>query len=280
MGMSGNDSSAYTSRTLDRVKATALTVAQALGDTIVSDAVIVGGLVPTLLYQDAEHAQEFGAHVGTQDLDLTLDLAILGEERYEHIQGGLRANGFKPDEKEDGAIKRQSWRSDNGVILDLLMPPVPPNVEGGVLQSLTTAMAAMTMRGLDLALAHRRIISLTGVDTRGRSVKRDLPVCSASVFLMLKALALAGRSKDKDAYDLHYVLVTDPLGPERLGADLRTYASHAAIGSAVASLRRDYASIDGRGPKDVCSFLGRTDDEELAGSAFAHVKAFLIAFPE
>ena len=84
-------------------------------------------------------------------------------------------------------------RADNGAQIDFLMPPVPPDKQGGRQQSLTGELAAGTMRGLDLALRHRVLVDLSGKDLEGRSVDRSLPVCAPEIFIMLKALAIAGR---------------------------------------------------------------------------------------
>ncbi len=275
--MSGTSISDYSSDDLARVKATCLSIAQALGDTITEDAVIVGGLVPVLLYQNVDPVWEFGQHAGTRDVDLALDLVILEPERYERVADSLRRSGFAPDETESGNIVRQRWRARDGTLVDFLLPPVPPDTIGGRQQSLTNELAAFTMRGLDLALAHRMVMPLAGVDLQGRNVERRLPVCRAELFVMLKALASAGRDKPKDAYDIHYALLHDPRGPEGLGADLRALAPHHAIDAALESLGRDYMEVDSRGPRDVCTFLGRVGDHELAGDALAFVRAFLAA---
>ncbi len=269
--------SEYTAEELGRVKATCLSVAQILGDTIQDDAVIVGGLVPVLLYQDVEPAWEFGAHAGTHDVDLALDLVILEKDRYENVAERLRRSGFAPAVNEKGNITRQRWRAENGAQVDFLMPPVPPDIKGGQQQSLTSDLAAFTMSGLDLALKNRLLVPLSGTDLEGRSVTRDLPVCPAEVFVVLKSLAIAGRDKPKDAYDIHYVLLHDPRGPQGLGEALRKLEPHDAIDGAIASLRRDYKDVDSRGPRDVCLFLGERGNDALAGSALAFALEFLNA---
>lgn len=155
------------------------------------------------------------------------------------------------------------------------MPPVPPDKDGGRQQSLTGELAAVTMRGLDLALEQRVLVTLSGHDLEGRSVERKLPICSAEVFIVLKALAIAGRDKPKDAYDIHFVLLHDERGPQGLAKALRRLRPHDAIDAAIESLQRDYKDIDGRGPHDVCAFLGRSGDDKLAGDVLAYVQEFL-----
>jgi len=248
-------------------------VAQILGDSIMMNAVIVGGFVPALLYQNVEPLAETGAHVGTRDLDLAMDLVVLEKERYDNVVSCLREHGFAPEINENGNQTRQRWQAKSGAQVDFLMPPVPPDTSGGRQQSLTADFAAFTMPGLDIALKHRVIVSLNGKDLAGRTVERELPVCAPHVFIALKALAMANRHRPKDAYDIHYVLLHDNARPTGLGEQLNALRPHPAIDEAVKVLHRDYKVVDGRGPSDVSGFLeGNTD---LAASALAYMLDFL-----
>lgn len=255
-------------------------IAQVLGDELLRDTVIVGGLVPTLLYSDLTPAPETGAHVGTFDVDLALDLVILNEERYEDIVERLERARFVPDANAAGNTTRQRWRSPTGVSIDFLMPPVPPDKRGGRLQGLTSDFAAQTMRGLDLAFKHPLAITLRGVDLDGRNVTRTLPVCAPDIFVMLKALAIANRDRRKDAYDLYYVLKHDVQGPQALGRDLAGFGAHAAVPDAVAVLEREFRTLDGRGPTDVCRFMDQVGNDDLAADVLAFSRDFLGGYGE
>jgi hypothetical protein len=277
MEIAGNSASEYTPESLQRAVATCLTIAQVLGDTIMSDAVLVGGLVPTLLYAGIAPAPDLGAHVGTLDVDLAMDLVIFDEERYEEVAACLRRADFAPEETVEGNVRRQRWGATNGAKVDFLLPPVPPDKMGGKLQSLTKEFAALTMLGLDLAIKYRQLHEVSGIDLQERNVTREIPLCPPNVFVVLKALAIRGRKKAKDAYDIHYVLKHDPAGPDAIGRSLIPLLDQGAVRSALSSLRRDYNDVDGRGPQDVCSFLGQRGDDALAGDALAHVLALLAA---
>ena len=280
MEIAGNSAHDYLPEAIERVKAKCLTVAQVLGDELMSQAVIVGGLVPTLLYLDAAPSAETGLHVGTLDLDLALDLVILDDERYEAISERLSRAKFSLDEKEDGRFRRQRWRSPNGILVDFLMPPVPPDNKGGRLQSLTQDLAAFTMRGLDMALTNPVPVALGGLDLAGRRVTRRILVCAPHVFVVLKALAIAGRDKHKDAYDIYFVLKNDEQEPSALGGLAATLSNRDVVTEAVHLIDRDFRTVDGRGPQDVCRFLDRAEDNDLAADVLAYGTAFVVGFRE
>src|SRR3954467_10671782 len=88
--------SEYRSEQFELVRATCLYVATKLGD-MMDDLVIVGGLVPSLIVDQGTLADGVDAHVGTIDLDVGLQLALLDGGRYRKLTERLRDAGFKMD---------------------------------------------------------------------------------------------------------------------------------------------------------------------------------------
>ena len=153
----------------EQVRATCLQVATRLG-SLMDDLVIVGGLVPSLLIDPGSLPPGVEAHVGTMDLDLGMELGLLGRERYRTLVEALRRGGFSMDVNERGNPTRQRWKSSEpgGVTVDFLIPPSGPDEKGGTLRDIEPDFAAVIATGLHLAFRDR---------------------CEA-----------------KDAYDLHYVV--------------------------------------------------------------------------
>jgi len=101
--------SEYKSEDVELVRSTCLYVATRLGD-LMDDVVIVGGLVPSLIIDQAALPDGSLPHVGTMDLDVGLKLAILDEGRYRTLTERLRNANFKPDETDEGRPTTQRWR--------------------------------------------------------------------------------------------------------------------------------------------------------------------------
>ncbi|MFZ9886128.1 MAG: hypothetical protein ACO3JL_01395 [Myxococcota bacterium] len=70
--------SEYTSEQVELVKATCLYVAKMLGD-MMGDLVVVGGLVSSLIIDQEMLPTDVAPHVGTMDLDVGLQIALLHE---------------------------------------------------------------------------------------------------------------------------------------------------------------------------------------------------------
>src|SRR5262245_44323228 len=111
----------YTPAQFERVKAAVLALATVLGD-LLDEMVVVGGFVPSLLI--VGEAARDDPHVGTTDLDLGLELALLGTGGYRTLPERLRARDFQPDHNEQGNVTRQRWCHASGVTVDFLMAPV------------------------------------------------------------------------------------------------------------------------------------------------------------
>ena len=85
----------YSEEDITSVRRCCLYLATKLGD-LADDIVIVGGLVPSLLIEQAIPAERtesyspFATHAGTRDLDLGLALSILDKNKYTELTARMR----------------------------------------------------------------------------------------------------------------------------------------------------------------------------------------------
>ncbi len=255
----------YTSAQVDLARRTCRYVATILGE-MMDEVVIVGGLVPSLLIDQDSLPDEAMAHVGTQDLDVGFQLALLDGERYKAFAEVLRDEKFAPVEKTSGAKLRQTWTSTEvpTVAIDFLVPPSPDHDEARRIQNLEGDFAAIITPGLHLAFRNPRRIAMPGFDCLARWSERTITVCGPGAFVVLKALAHFGRDEPKDAYDLYYLLryFGDDVGD--VAADLRPLLEDEAARQALANLRAEYNRIDAVGPSRLAEFMsGRVADDEV-----------------
>lgn len=252
-----------------------LFVATILGD-LLDDVVVVGGLVPYLLIDQATAPAE-GRHVGTRDLDL--GLALLNEERYREIAQRLRDRGFQQATNDKGYLTRQTWvLPDAMVSLDFLIPPIVEGQRPGSLQPLEADFAAIVMPALPLAFLDTVSVVLDDVTPAGERARRKVRVAGPAAFVAMKAHAFRIRGANKDAYDLVYLLTQH--GDEPLvgvAQAFATIADHPEAQQALDFLAEDFASVDHVGPKRHAEFLGNRDDDGFRQDAVGVVQAFLAA---
>jgi benzoyl-CoA reductase/2-hydroxyglutaryl-CoA dehydratase subunit BcrC/BadD/HgdB len=110
-------------------------------------------------------------------------------------------------------------------------------------------------------------VVLDGRDIRGGKNKVSLLVASLADFLVMKAHALAGRDKLKDAYDIVFCLDYFPGGLEKLAGEWKQRSEEKDVMRAIEILRDKFTSVEYFGPMQVVEFFASQDSEAQAMQA-------------
>jgi len=266
----------YTSEQVALVRATCLYVATKLSD-MMDDLVIVGGLVPSLIVDQGTLPRDVDAHVGTMDLDVGLRLALLNEGRYRKLSERLRDAGFAMDTSDAGNPTRQRWAITRSgtVTVDFLIQPSRADDKGGKLRDIEPDFAAIIAPGLRCAFQDRQRVTLEGRTLFNEKASREVWVCGAGAYVVLKALAFDSRGENKDAYDLYYVIRNFGAGVDDVVAKLRPLLGDPDVQKALIILRRDFLDPDMIGPSRVAAFLSGGHDDELQADVVGFVSQLL-----
>ncbi len=259
------------------MKGACLYLATKIGD-LLDDLVIVGGLVPSLLVDQKQ--DRVARHVGTNDLDLGMEIAILDNKRYETLTKRLRAAGFGPDENENGNRTRQRWMINGPakVTLDFMIGPTRAGDRAGQLRDIEDDFAAIIAPGLRLAFKDRVKHPLGGRTIRDEEGRREVWVCEAGAFIIMKAFALRNRGENKDAYDIAYLLQNyGRNGPSDVSARLAPLMNELEAKEAVRMLAEDFETVDSIGPRRVAEFLHDDRNEGTEADAWGAVQDLLEA---
>lgn len=226
--------------------------------------VVVGGWVPDLLLADAEEP-----HIGSIDVDLALDAAKLSEGRYaELLKLLLDTKRYRRGTKDFQLV----------VTVDLKDGERPVDVEIEFLAAREVKLRKNTPKlipGFRVLLAdgcstafHSPVKrSLAGKSVRGASNTVQLLVASLADFLIMKAHALAGRDKPKDAYDICYCLDQHPGGMVGLAAEWKERRDAKDVAKAIEILAAKFMSVDAYGPQQLVEFHNSPDDGTQAMQA-------------
>jgi len=270
----------YESQQSALVRSTCLYVATKLGD-LMQDILVIGGLVPSLIVDQETLPDGTEPHVGTMDLDVGLQLALLDEGRYRSLTERLRDAGFRMDTNDHGNPTRQRWLIEGArsVTLDFLIPPSREGDRGGSLRDIEPDFAAIIAPGLRCAFRDRQRVTLAGETLFGERATRDVWVCGAGGFVVLKALAFDGRGENKDAYDLFYVVRNYGSGPRDVADRLLPLLDDEEAQSARAILERDFTDPAGVGPRRVAAFVTGGIDDDLQLDVVGFVRQLLAGLP-
>lgn len=181
---------------------------------------LAGGLVPRYLPRDPDAEDE---HVGTQDVDLILDLEVLSEtEAYRTLEANLKRLGFTRAPNPQGRARHFSWVREpepgRRVVVDLLCASkdTPPGRAAAVERHLS----ALHIPGAHLVVEDHLEIQIQAELLGNRGIAAEtVKVANRIPFLVLKALAYEDRHERKDAYDLVWALLNAPGGPRAAGRE-------------------------------------------------------------
>ena len=270
----------YDDRTTEAVRSVLLEIGQILGSFYGKFAVI-GGAVPWLLLGEADMP-----HVGTGDVDLSLDAGALGDGEYARLVESLQMHGYQQRESlRRFQLVRTVSAHDGGpnieVVVDFLMPREAEIVRNAT--PLVSNFAVQRADGADLALRFYEDIHIEGTMPDGGGNCVRILVASIPALLAMKGYAVRNRLKHKDAYDIYYCVRNFPGGLDSLVAATSPLLDVATAKNGYLGISEKFRHVDDFGPTSVRRFV---DTSELLGvrtadqwqqDAFGQVSAWLAA---
>ncbi len=235
--------------------------------------VLIGGWVPQFLFQ---HKSEF--HTGSIDVDLALDHKRIGDEAYKGIHDLLLERKYKQGKQP--FIFHRSVNIEGtevSVQVDLLSGEYEGTGKSHRHQKVQE-IRARKVRGCDLAFDDPIEVTIEGNLPGGAKDSAIIRVASIVPFLIMKAIVLDDRLKEKDAYDIYYCLKQYSDKLDDLVAEFRPHLKNGLIQEGLAKLAKNFASVEHTGPKFVGAFEEITDEEDriqMERDAFERVNYLL-----
>lgn len=161
-----------------------------------NDLVIVGGWAPELLYPNR-------GHIGSLDVDLAVAPTALSENGYKTLLQRMLKAGYSHKTNPTHFTKVIPG-ADESVKVDVITGQYGTGQKQSALQM--KELSISTLRGIDLAFEACDEIEVEGVMPNGAQNQVRMRVVRPEAFILIKAIALNDRTKDKDAYDIAFVL--------------------------------------------------------------------------
>ncbi len=237
--------------------------------------VLVGGWVPDLVIDDADER-----HVGSIDVDLALDAAKLDEGRYaEMLKLLLNTKRYRQGEKGFQFITEVDLGDDESPVIvevDFLAPKEVITKKNN--PKFLDGFRVLKADGCGAAFHSPLTQRLQGKMVSGASNTVALQVASVPDFLIMKAFALNGRDKPKDAYDICYCLDYYKGGISELAKVWRERMTDPDISQAMGFLKEKFETLNSYGPMQVVAFYQESDRNtraQQARRAYELVQKFL-----
>ncbi len=268
----------YDGRTTAAVKSVLIEIGQILG-SFQGKFVVIGGAVPWLLLSESDMP-----HIGTIDVDLSLDAEALGGGEYAQLVESLQEKGYNQEDNSRPfqlirTVPTRGGGTDIKVVVDFLMPR---NAEiASNTPSLIDNFAVQRADGADLALLSNEIIDIDGVMPDGTRNCVSITVTSIPALLAMKGYAITKRDKPKDAYDIYFCIRNFPDGVDALVTATRPLLEIETARNGYIGILRKFRSFDDFGPIRVRQFLEGSDAfsdltaDQWQQDAFGQVDAWL-----
>ena len=271
---------AYDDRTTAAVKSVIVEIGQILG-SFEGKFAIIGGVVPWLLLNQADNP-----HIGTADVDLSLDSDALGDGEYAQLVEALQDNGYQQrDNMKRFQLIRTVPAVDGGqdidIVVDFLMPRDAEIIKND--PPVINEFAVQRADGAELALKYHEVVMINNVMPDGGTNNVSIAVASIPALLAMKGFAINNRLKRKDAYDIYYCIRNFPGGMNTLVEACLPLLENEEARVGYAHIRNKFDSVNGFGPTSVRQFVENSDalggltPDQWQQDAFGQVDAWLKA---
>ncbi|MBN1859710.1 hypothetical protein JW848_11000 [Candidatus Bipolaricaulota bacterium] len=245
----------YDAEQVQAAKSVLLELALALGEYR-DKFVLVGGWTPVFLIPKPSKE-----HIGSIDVDLVVDHSRVTEDAYATIEAILLQRDYERVEHNQFSFQKKVGHVV--VQVDLLSGEY-----GGTGKRHRHQVVQETKlrkaRGCDLVFDDPEWVRIEGELPDGAKDSVCIQVASIGAFLCMKGHALAGRLKEKDAWDIVYCIREYPGGMDTLVEKLRPMSQHGLMHEALEKIAEHFASPEHRGPSHVADFETETDPEARA----------------
>jgi len=263
----------YNAEAVEAARSVMLELSRVLGE-YQNDMVIVGGWVPELLIEQAPRA-----HIGSLDVDVALNHRTLHEVGYKTILQLLLSHGYHQAEQPFIFFRTvEISKRQIEVEVDFLAGEYSGTARGHRTQRIQD-MRPRKARGCDLALSLATEIRISGTLPGGAKDTVILRVASIVPFLVMKAMALASRLMEKDAWDIYYCIRYYPGGIEKLVEEFTPHLANQLVQEAIANIAEKFASPAHVGPTHVADFdevISPDDRAIVQRDAYERVHALIV----
>lgn len=233
------------------------------------DIVIVGGWVPDLKYPGKNH-------VGSLDVDLAIGPGAVGQDAYTTILGRLKENNYT-HKNSPTRFYRAVPGATEPVKVDLISGEYAGDEKAAAIQ--VDELGLNALRGIDLAFEVCEEITIEGTMPDGAHNIVRARIVRPEAFILIKAFALAERAKEKDAYDIAFVLHNYTPDVETLADRIGPMLANGLARGAYEILKEKFALLNSVGPTwaaDVVTEQGG-NFEQSQRSAFEYAQALFLA---
>jgi hypothetical protein len=222
--------------------------------------VVVGGWVPELLYPNR-------GHMASLDVDFAVAPTALVDNAYQTMCKRMLDAGYS-QYTAPTRFSKPIAGAPEPVKVDFIAGQYAQGEKAASVQ--VNELQINSVRGIDLAFEGWDEIAISGRMPDGSLNVVRARIVRPEVFILIKAFALDERAKEKDAYDIAFVLHHFEPNLAVLADQIRLHVLKGLGREAYEILKAKFASVDAAGPVWAANAVPGTGDdfEQLQRAAF------------
>ncbi|MBU1885331.1 nucleotidyltransferase domain-containing protein [Patescibacteria group bacterium] len=251
--------------------------------------VLIGGWVPYLLLKHYQPSSVDFQHIGSKDIDIAVNPKIVDESGYASILEILKQRSYEPKLDIKGNSIQHSFvknvttnRGEGQIQIDFLGPEYGGTKKSKRHQRIQNDFLVRKARGVDVMFDHAIDVVLEGKLPDGAEGQTTIKMANIVGIMTMKGIVVGSRYKQKDAYDIHSLILYYKSGPLAVAKEVRPFIDHGLVKEALESIHEKFRSREAEGPSWVADFLEATDElrEQIKTQAYLQVQRFLTALYE
>ena len=251
--------------------------------------VLVGGWVPYLLLKAYQPSGVDFKHIGSKDIDIAVNPQLINEAGYDSILTILKQRGYEPKLDSQGKSIQHSFvknvitsKGEEQVQIDFLGPEYGGTEQNKRHQRIQDDFLVRKARGADVMFDHAIDIILEGKLPDGAEGRTTVKMADIVGIMTMKGIVVGSRYKQKDAYDIHSLILYYKSGPFAVAEEIQPFITHGLVKEAIESIHDKFRSREAEGPNWVADFQEAVGElrEQVKTQAYLQVQRFLTALYE
>ncbi len=241
--------------------------------------VLVGGWVPYFLLQRYYKTSDF-QHVGSADIDLVIDPALIKSGAYETIAEILEKNKYHPRKDRNGNPIEFSFEKDiNGTTIHVdFLSAEYPNKTNKRHRMIQPDLKARTLKGAKIVMEHNYEENIEGRLPNNAEVKIKLKIADIVGSLATKAIVITERSQAKDYYDIYSLICNYKDGEISCAKEIKPFLKDNDIKEAIEEIKKSFEKETSLGPTLIGTFMHSHDEYakiRVMTDSFMRINRFL-----
>jgi hypothetical protein len=218
-------------------------------------------------------------HIGSIDIDIALDPSLISEVEYRSIESVIEDIGYSKRMNRNGDVipfifEKETKGSDFIVEVDILTSNY---VSKGHRHGRVGGLLARKCHGADIAFKEFFEMRMEGELPTGGKTLETVKVVNLVGSITMKGIALGERYKEKDAYDIYFLVKYFNGGPWQVANEMRRVFSDALVRESVDIIRKEFRDRDSAAVVWVSDFLDEFGEmkERRLTDVFMNINEFL-----